>query len=254
MTSSNLIKPDKLNVVVALALIIKLLVNYLSNALPINGFTPGQLSDLYTNQFVPAGFTFSIWGIIYASCILLVYNFFRNPNRDDGKIKWIFILVCILNIAWLFAWHYQIMGLSVLIMIAFFGILLWWYLLVRKKENSPIILQITSSLYLGWISVALVANITAWLVYHDVLIGNDAKESIITSMVIGIVALIAIFMSTKFKDFAYPLVVAWAAYGIYSKRIAVDNIDDHYATMASLALVVIALVLVIINAYKFVKK
>jgi hypothetical protein len=92
-------------------------VNYLANSLPINGKTTGQLSGFYPNLFVPAGITFTIWGIIYllvaAYCI---WQFFPASRETASQIAWLFIISCVFNGLWIVAWHYQKLPLSLLIM------------------------------------------------------------------------------------------------------------------------------------------
>ena len=83
-------------------------VNALANALPLNGVTTAQLSDSYPNLFVPAGYVFGIWGVIYL--ILLGFTVYqaRPAQRDSGfigEIGWLFFLSCVLNSAWIFLWH-----------------------------------------------------------------------------------------------------------------------------------------------------
>ena len=109
-----------------LGFIAVLTVNYLSNSLPLNGKTPGQLSDMYPNLFVPAGQTFAIWGVIYlllAIWVVLQAIGLFNPTqrvRIEPAVENVgqtFIFTCLFNICWIFAWHWQYIGLSVFIMV-----------------------------------------------------------------------------------------------------------------------------------------
>src|SRR6056297_2062418 len=95
------------------SLIVVLIVNFLANYLPINGYNTGELSDMYPNLFVPAGITFSIWGLIYlVLAIFVIYQFiFLNKKNDIKntiieKIGYLFLLSSLLNIAWILTWHY----------------------------------------------------------------------------------------------------------------------------------------------------
>ena len=86
-------------------------INYLANALPIGGLTTGQVSDLLDNLFTPAGFTFSIWGVIYLGLLIfLISSIFTSNNQKPflNKILNLFSITCILNISWIFAWHSSI--------------------------------------------------------------------------------------------------------------------------------------------------
>ena len=95
------------------------IVNVLANALPINNKKTGQLSDQYPNLFVPAGLTFSIWGLIYMLlAIFFVYHLIYAIRKDTrrwtfiDRIGMLFFITCIANIGWIFAWHYEILSLS----------------------------------------------------------------------------------------------------------------------------------------------
>ena len=93
--------------------------NYLANALPMNGKTTGQLSDSYPNLFVPAGITFSIWGIIYL--LLAGYcavQFTGNNQAVLAITGWLFAISCILNAIWIVCWHYEKLPLSLFTMVA----------------------------------------------------------------------------------------------------------------------------------------
>ena len=50
------------NLVTAL---IALAVNIMATTLPLNGQDTGAISDRFQVYFVPAGYVFSIWGVIY---------------------------------------------------------------------------------------------------------------------------------------------------------------------------------------------
>ena len=130
-------------IVNTVGLLAVLVINYLSNSLPLNGKTPGELSDLYPNYFVPAGLTFSIWGVIYTWLIVWVgYQiaalFSESVARKMEPVieksnPW-FIISCLLNILWLFAWHWQILWLSVIVMTALLLTLIKLNLAVRSGE------------------------------------------------------------------------------------------------------------------------
>jgi hypothetical protein len=112
-----------------IAFIVVLVINYLANALPIGGISTGALSDLYPNLFVPVGLTFSIWGLIYLMLgVFVVYQIVDVYKKQSKgivqKIGIWFLLSCLTNIAWIFAWQYQQVFLSVGIMFLFLAILI----------------------------------------------------------------------------------------------------------------------------------
>jgi hypothetical protein len=116
-----------------IAFIAMVTLNFLSNSLPLNGKTPGQLSDQWVNFFVPAGLTFSIWGIIYTLMIIWVVAqiiaLFNEKSKgiiypNINQIGYSFLLTCVFNMAWLFAWHWEQLILSLVLMIGLFVSLL----------------------------------------------------------------------------------------------------------------------------------
>jgi len=154
-----------------------IVMNVMANALPINGKTTGELSDVYPNLFVPAGLTFSIWGVIYILLTLFVIYqgvvVIKMSTGGAGFLENIhiwFSLSCLFNGGWILAWHHQKVGLSLLIMLGLLACLLIIYLrLGIGKGTVPgatrYLVHVPFSIYLGWISIATIANITAWLVH-----------------------------------------------------------------------------------------
>jgi hypothetical protein len=121
--------------------------------------------------FVPAGYVFAIWGIIYIGWIAFVIYQFLPAQKESPRLRnlgYLFALSGVFNAAWLFCWHYNLFGLSVLIMFTLLGLLIAGYLKlnvgkmpVTNAEKWSV--DIPFSVYLGWISVATVANVTDWL-------------------------------------------------------------------------------------------
>ena len=158
------------------AVIITIIVNSLANILPIGGKLTGEISDSIPNLFAPAGLTFSIWGVIYILIILfsiyLVRDLFKiekNTKPFLEKISFLFILASLANILWIFLWHYEEILLSLFAMILLFISLLLIYirLNIGQEEISfrdKIFIHIPISVYLGWITLATIANLTAVLV------------------------------------------------------------------------------------------
>ncbi|MFC1899180.1 hypothetical protein ACFLXP_02500 [Chloroflexota bacterium] len=206
-------------------------VNGLSNALPLNGKTAGELSDQYPNLFVPAGLTFSIWGVIYILlAIFVVYGLIVAVRKDTQKSLFIenigvlFFISCLANMGWIFAWHYEIVPLSVVIMFILLAILITIYLRLRiGKSDSPnsekYMAHLPFSIYLGWITIATIANITALLVYANWnTFGLGEPFWAMAVITVGIAITLSV-LSTR-KDIFYCLVVDWALLGILLKRLA----------------------------------
>lgn len=204
-------------------------VNALANILPINGLNTGQVSGFYPNAFVPAGFTFSIWGIIYL--LLLTYNIaftfytiqqaqYKKAYSFIERINSQFLLTCFLNMAWILAWHYLQIELSVLIMLLFLMTLIQLFLKSQPHLNDltlaqTFLLHTPFMVYVGWISVATIANITALFVsYKWGAFGISAVYW--STLMIAIAVLLAWFIMYQFKIVAFGLVVVWALWGIYN--------------------------------------
>jgi hypothetical protein len=207
-------------------------VNALANGLPINNKTTGELSDQYPNLFTPAGFTFSIWGLIYlllsAFCVYQAQGLFKRTQRRahhhvTGRIGYFFFVSCLANVTWIFAWHYEYVAASVGIMGVLFFSLLQIYLRLNHSPKSSswqekYLARLPFSVYLGWISVASIANVTAWLVDAGWGRGVFSEEAVAVVMV-GAAALIGLYLLLKQRDVAFALVIAWALIGILTKRL-----------------------------------
>jgi hypothetical protein len=228
-------------------------VNAMANALPINGRTTGELSDLYPNLFVPAALTFSIWGIIYL--LLAVFSIYQiaAPIRDSAeflqRIGPLFIVSSAANIGWIYLWHYQRVSASLLLMLVLLASLLGIYLRLgigtgAVSWRQKILVQLPFSVYLGWITVATVANVTAVLVH----VGWNrfgASQEFWTVVVLIVAALITLAVLFTHNDLFYALVILWAFVGILIKRLVVDSppsraiIGTLAASMAVIAVVLL---------------
>lgn len=206
-----------------------ILMNYLSVALPLNGKTPGEISALYPTLFTPAGFTFSIWSVIYL--LLLVFtikqakNLFRSGLAAPAFVRTIgpwFFLNCISNAAWLVAWHHEQIALAFVIMLVILATLVQIYLRLgigRSDVSTGILfgVHLPFSVYLGWITVATIANASVLLTNlgwegWGLAPGTWAAVMVVAGSLIGIAVLLIR------RDVAYGLVLAWAFFGIWSAR------------------------------------
>jgi len=190
--------------------------NYLANALPINGKTTGQLSAQYPNLFVPAGITFSIWGIIYLLLLLWVIVPFFQQGRDVmQRIGWLFALSCLLNALWIVAWHYEQLPLSLVIML---GLLITLVLLMQKMlPTAGILDKAAFGIYLGWICIATIANVTALLVNYN-WGGWGLSHQTWAILLISVGLGITLFTMLRFNNPFIGLVVIWAFGGIALAR------------------------------------
>lgn len=215
-----------------------IIVNGLAIALPINNKTTGELSDLYPNLFVPAGLTFSIWGLIYIMlAIFAIYQLVIVIRRDAQQSSFIerigllFFGSSVANIGWIFAWHYEIVPLSLVLMLLLLGCLIAIYLRLNigksaSTKTEKYLVHLPFSLYLGWITIATIANVTALLV--DVnwnTFGLGEQFWAVAVIAVGIAIALSILFTRK--DIFYCLVVDWALLGILIKRLAVETVPDQ---------------------------
>lgn len=221
--------------------------NGLANALPINGRTTGELSDLYPNLFVPAGFTFSIWGLIYLLLLGFVIYQARGlwkttPSTDTVQTIGIwFFISCVANASWILAWHFLQIELSVLIML---GILVSLIMIYRRlqigqdADNSRelFLVHLPFSVYLGWITVATIANFTTLLVDWGLSGFFWYGEIFWTCLMILVATGLGLFFLFKKDDAPYALVLIWAFYGISAARFNDTIILVAYIGMALLSI------------------
>ena len=231
---SSLSQKNFLQVLNILGFLLVLVVNGLANALPLGGNTTGDLSGLYPNLFVPAGLTFSIWGVIYlALAAFIVYQARDLFSKQKIKMPYIqaiggyFLLSCLANTGWLFAWHYRQVLLSLVVMLVLLFALIMIYLnldIGNKSVDSPVryYVHLPFSLYLGWITVATIANISAVLVHYQ-WNGWGLSEVFWTVLVILAGTVIALLNIIQRGDIAYSVVILWAYLGIIIKRYSVGT-------------------------------
>jgi hypothetical protein len=248
MSNSRL--TTSLSILNLLGFIGTVVVNALANILPINNITTGALSDLYPNLFVPAGLTFAIWGVIYVLLgIFVIYPLVPRVRRDPQKVQFVqrigplFFVSCLANIGWIFAWHYQVLPLSLVLMLVLLGSLLAIYLRLNigKSEATKAekyLVHLPFSVYLGWITVATIANVTALLV--DInwnTFGLGEQFWAVAVIIVGIAIALSILFTRR--DIYYCLVVDWALLGILLKRLADTSVADQgvvITTIVGLAL------------------
>lgn len=229
-----------------LTFILMIVVNILANTLPINNLTTGQVSDFYPVLFTPAGYVFSIWGLIYIALTgFVIYQILPGQAYNQRILKigpW-FILANLFNAGWIFAWHYQQISISICLMIGLLISLLTVFLRLEigKSIVSPqegLSLNFPFSLYLGWVSVATIANAAVFLysINWDGW-GLNPEVWMIFTLVIG--SLLAIGMILKRNQITYPIVVVWAYIGIVFK----DSIPEVVSQAASLGSLIILTIL-----------
>lgn len=229
-----------------IGLIAVIYVNYLANALPINGKTTGALSDQYANLFVPAGLTFAIWGLIYLLLIVFIAIQFLPQFQTSVTTNFLFFITCASNISWILAWHYEKMVLSLLIMLSLLVTLTLMNLNLSQEKQQ--LYRLIFGVYLGWILIATVANTTAGLVSIQ-WNGFGVSQVTWTLILIGAGALITSFAMFRLNNPYLAISVVWAFLGIVIKRSA-DQPTIVLGAKVGMALVLAACVFVIIRVVR----
>lgn len=243
-----------LNVV---AFVLVVLVNGLAGSTTlIGGNTTAEISDANPTLITPAGYVFSIWGVIYLLLAIFVVSQALPGERTKEfreKIGYLFVISCILNIIWLFLWQFEYLPLSVVVMFLLLTSLILIYLRlgigkVKVKLREKIAFHIPFSVYLGWITIATIANVAATLVsinWDGFGVGAETWAIIIALIAL----LIALLVVLTRRDVAYGLVVIWAFLGIAVNQSAYQNI----VIALELGAIILAITLVVAIIYPKLK-
>ena len=243
-----------------ISFVITVIINYAATTIPLGLGDTGYISGLYPNLFVPAGITFSIWGVIYIFLgIFLIYQIrgvFKQNNVEMPfleNISYLFIVSNLANTTWILFWHYGLIYLSIIAMIVILLSLIGIYLRleigkVKVSTREKWFVQIPFSIYLGWITVATIANVTAVLVSAGVEHEGILAE-ILTITVISVAILITIAILYIRKDYAYSLVVLWAILGIFLNQFG-SNITIATTTIIAMIIITADIVYTVIKTRK----
>ena len=238
-------------IAVVLALGATLVINGLANALPLNGQTTGAISARFPVRFVPAGYVFAIWGVIYvALASFVVYQALPGQRANPllRRIGWPFGLSCAFNGGWLAAWHYNLFPLSMALMLGLLATLIIIYARSRQASANGAgqlagaarwLVQLPFSLYLGWITVATVANASVVL-YAAGWGGLGLSAELWAALLLAVGLAITAFVSGWLGDAAYGLVIVWAYVGIVVKQQDAALVAGAAGVGAALALGLVA--------------
>jgi benzodiazapine receptor len=233
-------------IAVIVSVVVTLVVNALANALPLNGQNTGQISDQFKVYFVPAGYVFAIWGLIYVG--LIAYAIFQVlPSQRENPLLqatgWWIVLSGIANSIWIFLWHFNQFPLTVVAMLVLLVSLRITYVKLgvnrtQVSTGEKWAVHLPFSIYLGWITVATIANISDVLYYVNWNRFGLSPE-LWMSFILGVVVLIAALMNFLRHDIAYAAVLLWALFGI-----TVRQAGTPVVTPTQIAFVLVVLTLV----------
>jgi len=224
-----------------------LVLNGAANALPLNGRMTGEISDSFNVLFVPAGYVFSIWGLIYLALAAFVIYHSLPSQRDNPhlrKIGWWVVLINLANGLWIYFWHFGMYSISLVVMLVLLVALLAIYLglnigKTRFSNLEKWVVSIPFSIYLGWITVATIANATALFSYWG-FDGGFLSPLAWTLVLLAAGVVIAGIMAFTRSDIAYLLVLVWAFAGISVRwaDLAVLNVAGYAAAALVLVLLI----------------
>lgn len=223
-----------------LSVVLVIVVNYISQVIEFNGVTIGEMSRRYDNLFTPAGYAFSIWGIIFL--LLLVYGVYQvrmaysDKDTSNGIARtgpW-FILANLLNCTWVIIFAYDHTGLSVLVMLGILFSLIKIILNTNMERwDAPIgiiaFIWWPICIYSGWIAVATIANVSAYLSKIGWEGGPLSEISwTITMIIVATLVNLLIIYRRNMREFA--LVGIWALLAIFIRH------QEDYTSIAYTAL------------------
>lgn len=236
-------------ILVTVTFVAMVLVNALANALPINGRQTGAVSDAYGNLFAPAGITFIIWGVIYlllALHVLYQLGLFHEADRRNAalleRVGMLFAASSVANTVWIFAWHYDVIWLSALLLISMLVLLILIILAIRGAKlttREKLFVGLPFSVYFGWTTVATVANITVWLVSIK-WNGFGLADWVWAVVIIAVAAAIGTITMLRNRDVAYGLVLLWAFIGILIKHTSDTGFAGQYPAVIVTTVVCLA--------------
>lgn len=209
-------------------LVAVVLINWLANWLPFNDMTTGDIANRHPVPFQPAGWAFAIWIVIYALLLAFVIYGFLPAGRNNPRIRAVgpfFLVANIANITWLFLWHWEQFGASLIPTTALLAALIGIYGIIRLRGRSgvePTVIQrllvwTPFSVYLAWVSIAILSNLQIWMDRGG---WDGGPFGLRTWAVIFLLAgvLLAAGVAFFFHDAAFTLVYVWAYLGIAQKQ------------------------------------
>ena len=235
-------KTRLLQAAVLFATIAVIAIHWLAATGGINNKTPEQVSTGFTTEITPAGYAFAIWSLIYLG--LIAFTIFQllpaqTDNQRLNRIRLPYIISCLANIGWIYTWHYELIPLSLVCMIALLISLISinHSLFQTETAGELWLARIPFSIYFGWITVATILNVTIALVYWGVSF-SAFVTAIIGVLVVVAATILGIIIRFKLDTMLYPITIAWGL-----TAIGVEQSGDTAVTLAT-ALGMMALIFV----------
>jgi hypothetical protein len=204
------------------AVFVLILMNFLANAIPFGGETMAEVSAKYPTLITPAGYAFSIWGIIYLTlAVFALFQLFKGKEIRFYKLVWPYFLInaganCLWLVAFQNEWFTLSIALMAVILISLIAIFKLFYRLKKILGTTHrYFFQVPFSLYFGWVSIASIVNVAVWFVAMDVqpILRIDEILSV-SVLVFG--ALIGLWILITQKDFIFNFALVWAFVAIWA--------------------------------------
>lgn len=214
-------------IVNSLFFLLCLYINFKSVTGGLGGKSIRELSDKYSNLFTPSNQTFAIWSLIYLLLTAVLISQFTKKLNHPILNTPLFLISCVLNFSWILFWQFEFIGISLLVMIGLLGCL--GVINYKLQDQKQWLLKVPFGIYLGWICIATIANMTTFLQSIELNMSTAIQQTISMIIIAAGTAIVAWVMN-KTKNPFLSIAAAWAFSGIYSKRI------DDYPSIAYLAI------------------
>jgi MFS family permease len=194
--------------------------NALAGTGSLNGVDTGAVSDQYPTVLTPAGYAFSIWSLIYLGMVSFsIYQLLPAQIAKYAGVRTIYLISCVLNCAWLYAWHHYWIGVCVILLFALAGslALINFKLAERDKGLDLVLAKAPFGLYFGWVTVASFVNLMVFLRYTEVQM-SPTTWNIVAIAFVAIALVVGTLVRVTLRNFIYPLAVAWALTAIAIKQ------------------------------------
>ncbi len=235
------------------ATVIMIVINTLGDLIPYNGITSREVGDQLEVYFAPSNYTYSIWALIIAG--LIAYSIFQalSSNKEDPflrKIGWLYVASCLVNSGWMVFWHYKNFFLTMVVILVLMVMLIMIYkkLNIGKEKVKPgmrIFVHLPFSIYLGWITLTLLGNITYFLhAFGWDGFGLDQRIWAVVLIVLSVVT--AELIAFNRQDLAFLAVFVWTLAGIAQAQYGVSPVFEA-ACAAIIFIVIIAIVTLIVR-------
>lgn len=229
--------------------VVLLVINYASSTGLINNTNQKEMSDKYLTPITPAPFTFSIWGVIYTFIFISLVLMILNRNKTSYRtiidnISPLFWLSSLFNIGWIVIFLYDKILISSVFIVAFTIVLAFINkTIVKHNDKKKNILALSFGLYNGWLLIATIVNIAAYLVKIE-WDRWGLSEEIWGVVLLSLALLMAIAMMTWLKNAAFSIPAAWACFGIYKFLVSSNGLTSDYSLLPIVALVYMGLLLI----------